>query len=188
LAVLACETGSCHNPLTDRPHSRPARLNCLASAFGRSPMASRLTPSFHPVDSLRSPFGLLSAVYLPSAICLRPSPLRSGSAALRFPPVGCVALRVMQAGSVLESGEPRTKNQEPRTSDLCGYPNSCGGPVCGRTGYCEAAKRTPNYERRTSVPFRVFRVFRGCPALSRERSRGRLHGARGNTRLLNADF
>jgi hypothetical protein len=109
----------------------------LASACCRSHMASPLTLSFQPVDSLRSPFGLLSAVYLPSAICLRPSQLRSGSAALRFPPDGCVALRVMQAGSVLESVEPSTglsPNYERRTSDLCGYPNSCGGPVCGRTG------------------------------------------------------
>ena len=162
--------------------NNPARLNRLTNAHWRSPRASRLTPSFHPVDSLRSPFGLLSTDYLPSAIGLRPSPLRSGSAALRFPPVGCVARRVMQAGSVLESDEPRTglsPNYERRTSDLCGYPNSCGGPVCGRTGYCEAAKRTPNYERRTSVPFRVFRVFRGCPALNRERSRGRLHSGPG---------
>jgi hypothetical protein len=34
-------------------------------------------------------------------------------------------------------------------------------------------RRTKNQGRRTSVPFRVFRVFRGCPALNRERSRGR---------------
>ena len=33
-------------------------------------------------------------------------------------------------------------------------------------------RRTKNQGRRTSVPFRVFRVFRGCPALNRERSRG----------------